>query len=858
MLRSSFPECRQIAGFKQTLEEKLGIPVKPKKPLTPFFRFMGQIRPMVVQQHPSARVTDHTKIIAQQWKKLEPPAKQKFEEEFKKEMIHYIAVRVSYENSLTDQQKMDLQKAKEKKVESKQQRQLKMKKKELGKPKKPITAFLMFFQEKAKLRGDIPFKMMFRINNHIISRDRTRSITSHFSTSLHTANHTGQHDSNKLCYNINAPNLLGMLANMLVLGEPIWQQKMSQEWESLPDEIKVQYLDKASQYWQSYLQELQLWEEKMIRLGHIDVVRNEALIEPRSNKIRELEIQEMCPRIQKLEIQETYPRIRELEIQEIFPKIEKLVPRNTKNMSQDKETENTKSVSHGAETGDTRILSSDIGTVNTKSVFKDTRNVNINVVQDSEIVETRHVLQRKGGVNSINIPHITRNMGQETENVNSRIQVLSKQRVNAVRQMESAPQDTELVNQAKGNTYQQTGRWKGRAKRKRATLSYRQKTQHKALQTTNSTQHDPHRASLTCALLSGTELKLAYMHVTAGQSSLRDNQQDNSMHDHLPGNIGVESSARGNFLASCFVSEEVSAQFNMPESQMDARHCTPAIESSVVEATEEQCSTCSSSSSDEEFLLLRLQEEEEKKRRLQKLLSIYFQGEVATCFALHRKVRSNALSTIRSRHCAVRTRPHGFFGAPSDSAQLTVDGFEKFPDQIMYPYTEPYDLQKHKTLLRTYTQCRILVTAGGERPQSSRATPIISASVLLDAVACKTRNVLVLVGTDKMVQVQLIWKNVPSVSSSAGGWLSPPGPVNLSKNCSNLESSWLGPSAESKECTCPFKLPTPFSPSNITLKSEYYNQVGYNTSLEKNFYSSDTSGGSCIGTAELQDPPIST
>nr|CAD7403500.1 unnamed protein product [Timema poppensis] len=268
--RSSFPECRQIAGFKQTLEEKLGIPVKPKKPLTPFFRFMGQIRPMVVQQHPGAKVTDYTKIIAQQWKKLEPPAKQKFEEEFKKEMIHYIAVRVSYENSLTDQQKKDLQKAKEQKVESKQQRQLKMqklvidyfmmdeemkrqtvnikvipsvsldsdhrlmvvdikgwesrkkKKKELGKPKKPITAFLMFFQEKAKLRGDIPFK--------------------------------------------------------------IWQQKMSQEWESLPDEIKVQYLDKASQYWQSYLQELQLWEEKMIRLGHIDVVRNEALIEPRSNK----------------------------------------------------------------------------------------------------------------------------------------------------------------------------------------------------------------------------------------------------------------------------------------------------------------------------------------------------------------------------------------------------------------------------------------------------------------------------------------------------------------------------------------------------------------------------------------------
>nr|CAD7455369.1 unnamed protein product [Timema tahoe] len=31
----------------------------------------------------------------------------------------------------------------------------------------------------------------------------------------------------------------------------------------------------------------------------------------------------------------------------------------------------------------------------------------------------------------------------------------------------------------------------------------------------------------------------------------------------------------------------------------------------------------------------------------------------------------------------------------SDSSQLRADGFEKLPDQIMYPYAEPYDLQKH-------------------------------------------------------------------------------------------------------------------------------------------------------------------
>nr|CAD7573296.1 unnamed protein product [Timema californicum] len=31
----------------------------------------------------------------------------------------------------------------------------------------------------------------------------------------------------------------------------------------------------------------------------------------------------------------------------------------------------------------------------------------------------------------------------------------------------------------------------------------------------------------------------------------------------------------------------------------------------------------------------------------------------------------------------------------TDSSQTTADGFEKLPDQIRYPYAEPYELQKH-------------------------------------------------------------------------------------------------------------------------------------------------------------------
>nr|CAD7407765.1 unnamed protein product [Timema cristinae] len=37
--------------------------------------------------------------------------------------------------------------------------------------------------------------------------------------------------------------------------------------------------------------------------------------------------------------------------------------------------------------------------------------------------------------------------------------------------------------------------------------------------------------------------------------------------------------------------------------------------------------------------------------------------------------------------------------------QLTADGFEKLPDQIMYPYAEPYDLQKHVLAAVTSDVC---------------------------------------------------------------------------------------------------------------------------------------------------------
>ncbi|CAG2059497.1 unnamed protein product [Timema podura] len=49
---------------------------------------------------------------------------------------------------------------------------------------------------------------------------------------------------------------------------------------------------------------------------------------------------------------------------------------------------------------------------------------------------------------------------------------------------------------------------------------------------------------------------------------------------------------------------------------------------------------------------------------------------------------------IRKTYCVDYSSPMASL-VLSDSSQLRADGFEKLPDQIRYPYTEPYDLQQH-------------------------------------------------------------------------------------------------------------------------------------------------------------------
>lgn len=68
------------------IARKLGIPERPKKPLTGYFRFLNEVRPAI--QKSVKHEKEVPAIAAAQWKKLDESQKQKYMQAFEKDKVH--------------------------------------------------------------------------------------------------------------------------------------------------------------------------------------------------------------------------------------------------------------------------------------------------------------------------------------------------------------------------------------------------------------------------------------------------------------------------------------------------------------------------------------------------------------------------------------------------------------------------------------------------------------------------------------------------------------------------------------------------------------------------------------------------
>jgi len=147
-----------------SLEEKLGLPKKPKKPLSPYIQFQNEIRPELKKKHPEKHSQELLAIAASMWRELPDAKKVEMAELYKTELADYSKRMSGYTSSLRPDDLNQLKLAKESEKIKKQKRRLKKECKSLGKPSKPLTPFPIFVKENigALIAKNIPRGELFR------------------------------------------------------------------------------------------------------------------------------------------------------------------------------------------------------------------------------------------------------------------------------------------------------------------------------------------------------------------------------------------------------------------------------------------------------------------------------------------------------------------------------------------------------------------------------------------------------------------------------------------------------------------------------------------------------------------------
>lgn len=141
------------------MEEKLGLPAKPKKPIAPYFRFLNENRPSVVAKHPKLKSFEVNSILGKMWQSLDAADKQNFTKGYKTELIAYYSNEYTkYKSNLSED---DKRKIKEMKLEIKKRRILaaqQRKFRKLDKPKKPISSFFRYLTTQKDRKPTDPYK----------------------------------------------------------------------------------------------------------------------------------------------------------------------------------------------------------------------------------------------------------------------------------------------------------------------------------------------------------------------------------------------------------------------------------------------------------------------------------------------------------------------------------------------------------------------------------------------------------------------------------------------------------------------------------------------------------------------------
>lgn len=105
---------------------------------------MRDMRPKLLAQDPKITQIQIVQELSRKWGSVDPKVKLQLQSEYKKDQEIYVAQRSKYDSKLTDEQRAEIKQLKQDLLDAKERKQLRKRVKELGRPKKPASAFLRF------------------------------------------------------------------------------------------------------------------------------------------------------------------------------------------------------------------------------------------------------------------------------------------------------------------------------------------------------------------------------------------------------------------------------------------------------------------------------------------------------------------------------------------------------------------------------------------------------------------------------------------------------------------------------------------------------------------------------------------
>ncbi|CAG0886638.1 unnamed protein product, partial [Cyprideis torosa] len=146
----------------QSVAATLGLPERPKRPLTAFILFSNECRNKVLQRNPTLKTTEVAKQLGSMWKTLESSSKATFEAKAAQEKSRYDNELSAFIQRIGPANKQKLETAERKlreiKLKSKKEKaRLEQMEKE-GKPKRPKLPFFRFIEASGRKPGVETFK----------------------------------------------------------------------------------------------------------------------------------------------------------------------------------------------------------------------------------------------------------------------------------------------------------------------------------------------------------------------------------------------------------------------------------------------------------------------------------------------------------------------------------------------------------------------------------------------------------------------------------------------------------------------------------------------------------------------------